>query len=79
MYSTSYLHQGAPKTWYGVSAASAASFESAFAEAFPNSLSKDPHLLAKKAAMLPPWMLTAAGIPVCRAVQRPSPPHLPLL
>lgn len=66
------MHEGAPKTWYGVSAAHAAQFESTFAEAFPTGVSKDPEIMLRKAAMVPPWYLAEHGVPLCRAVQRPG-------
>ena len=69
MYSTSYLHDGASKTWYGVSSQYAAAFETVFSDAFPDTVLKDPQLFIKKAAMVPPSMLLQAGVPVCRAVQ----------
>ena len=56
-YSTSYLHDGASKTWYGVSSQYAAAFETVFSDAFPDTVLKDPQLFIKKAAMVPPSML----------------------
>ena len=61
MYSTSYLHEGACKTWYGVSPRHADGFERVFSDAFPAGVVKDPFLFVKKAAMVPPWMLMQAG------------------
>ena len=54
MYSTSYLHEGAAKTWYGVSSAHAMAFEAAFSSAFPSSVESDPELFVKKASMVMP-------------------------
>jgi len=72
MYSTSYLHEGASKTWYGVSSRDAELFERAFSEAFTGTVANDPELFVKKAAMVPPWQLLEAGVPVSHAVQRPG-------
>ena len=72
MYSTSYLHEGACKTWYGVSASNAAHFESAFSDAFASAVPHDPELFVKKASMMPPWQLLERGVPVCRLVQEPG-------
>ena len=72
MYSTSYLHAGAPKTWYGVSSRHAPTFDAAFHKAFTQGVENDPELFLKKASMVPPSTLLAAGVPVCRAVQRPG-------
>jgi hypothetical protein len=70
MYSTSYLHEGAPKTWYGVSPRYAERFERTFSRAFASKVDVDPELFVKKASMVPPWQLLDAGVPVCRAVQQ---------
>jgi len=73
MYSISYLHEGAPKTWYGVSPRQAAAFDRVFADvAFPRDVESDPTLLIKKATMVPPSMLTRRGVRVCHALQRPG-------
>jgi len=72
MYSTSYLHEGACKTWYGVPSAHAAAFEAVFSESFGSNVEVDPELFVKKASMVPPWLLSQRGIPVCRAVQEPG-------
>ena len=45
MYSVSYLHEGAPKTWYGVSPANATEFERVFkTRGFPAEARADPQL-----------------------------------
>ena len=62
MYSTSYLHEGACKTWYGISSRNAALFESVFSEAFPTPTTNDPQLFTKKASMVPPWLLLEQGV-----------------
>lgn len=72
MYSISYLHEGASKTWYGVSARDADRFETAFSDAFAATVDIDPELYIKKASMVPPWQLLEKGIPVCRALQEPG-------
>ena len=73
MYSASYLHQGAPKTWYGVSPTQADQFDAVVADdAFPSQVSADAHLLMSKSYMVPPSMLIDRGVRVCRAVQRPG-------
>mmetsp|Transcript_19775 Transcript_19775/g.45544 ORF Transcript_19775/g.45544 Transcript_19775/m.45544 type:complete len:302 (-) Transcript_19775:797-1702(-) len=73
MYSVSYLHEGAPKTWYGVSPKHAHDFDRVFADvAFSQALENDPMLFVKKSAMVPPTMLLEHGVPVCRATQQPG-------
>jgi len=72
MYSTSYLHEGACKTWYGVSSRDAERFEACFSATFDESVKGDPELFIKKASMVPPWKLLSSGVPVCRAVQEPG-------
>ena len=69
MYSVSYLHEGANKTWYGVSPRDADAFDEVFSSAFPQAMEKDPQLLLRKAAMLPPSILESQGVRVCRARQ----------
>jgi len=73
MYSVSYLHEGAPKTWYGVSPANASEFDRVFkTRGFPDQVAADPQLLLKKSSMLPPSMLLEEGVPVSRVVQKPG-------
>jgi len=73
MYSVSYLHVGAPKTWYGVSPKQAHEFDAVFnGRAFTQAVEIDPQLMLKKASMLPPAMLLQAGVRVCRATQQPG-------
>jgi len=69
MYSASYLHEGATKTWYGVSPRDAAAFDRVFTSAFPQAMEKDPQLLLRKASMVPPSLLVANGVAVSRARQ----------
>ena len=62
-----------PSPRYGVSPAHASAFEAAYNDgAFADDVSNDPELQLKKAAMVPPSVLLSAGVPVCRAVQRPG-------
>ena len=73
MYSVSYLHEGAPKTWYGVPPADAHAFEEVHAkQAFAKEVHNDPTMVLKKNSMIPPSMLVDAGVRVVHAVQRPG-------
>ena len=73
MYSISYLHEGAPKTWYGVSPAHASGFDRVFnTSGFAAEVEADPQLIFKKSAMLPPSLLLDEGVPVSRALQQPG-------
>ena len=55
MYSVSYLHEGAPKTWYGVPPADAHAFEGVHAkQAFAKEVHNDPTMVLKKNSMIPP-------------------------
>lgn len=73
MYSLSYLHAGAAKTWYGLSATQAHAYEAAFCRhAFPTHVGKDPGMAFKKSSMVSPAFLAAHGVLPCRAVQRPG-------
>ena len=73
MYSTSYLHRGAPKLWYGIPPADADRFdEVAVKEAFPFHVQNDTHMLLRKSLMVPPTMLLERGVRVSRLVQQPG-------
>jgi histone demethylase JARID1 len=69
----------AHQTWYGVPASDADAFEAAFAADAVGAAAtaRAPRrsaaaALAGKTAMLSPRVFTAAGVRVCRAVQRPG-------
>lgn len=73
----SFLHQGANKIWYGTPASAALDLERAVAKYLDIPLNGEGHeevrrLLLKKATMIPPNVLMAAGVPVCRAIQQPG-------
>lgn len=57
MYSASYLHEGATKTWYGVSPRDAAAFDRVFTSAFPQAMEKDPQVIATQPACVSPFAL----------------------
>eukprot|EP00469_Lotharella_globosa_P012745 CAMPEP_0167773384 /NCGR_PEP_ID=MMETSP0111_2-20121227/1387_1 /TAXON_ID=91324 /ORGANISM="Lotharella globosa, Strain CCCM811" /LENGTH=669 /DNA_ID=CAMNT_0007663009 /DNA_START=3961 /DNA_END=5970 /DNA_ORIENTATION=+ len=68
LYSLSFLHGGAPKTWYGVPSTAARLVEDVYASVFPT-LGKNGHGLAKKTSMFCPTKLAEKGVPVYRCVQ----------
>lgn len=71
LYSVSYLHAGAPKTWYGIPASQAHDFERVFCdEAFADLSGQDPELIYKKSCMVSPAFLAAHGVRPCRALQQ---------
>ncbi len=83
LYSTSFLHSGAPKTWYGAPASDAAKVEAAVqAHVFgseptaggdgPVASSAAVRSLMGKTTMVSPKVLLDAGVKVCRVVHRPG-------
>ena len=83
LYSTSFLHAGAPKTWYGAPACDAAKIEAAVqAHVFgaepaaggdgPLASSAAVRSLMGKTTMVSPKVLLDAGVKVCRVVHRPG-------
>ena len=70
--SMSYLHEGAPKSWWGVPASSAGDFERLFDEEFAEHILEYPSLRYAKGVMISPSRLRQAGIPVSHVVHRPG-------
>ncbi|KAE8998550.1 hypothetical protein PR001_g19292 [Phytophthora rubi] len=71
-YSTSYLHCGAPKTWYGIPCASAEHFERTMKELTPELFGSQPDLHMQLVTMFSPQTLREHGVPVYRATHRPN-------
>lgn len=71
-YSISYLHCGAPKTWYGVPSEKADKFEATMRELTPELFGKQPDLHLQMVTMFSPKTLREHGVPVYRATQRPN-------
>ena len=61
---------GKPKTWYAVPDHAAEGFEKVLKDTYPDFHERMPDLQFRKCLMLPPHKLTAANVPVYRAVQR---------
>lgn len=79
LYSMSYLHCGAPKTWYGVPSRAASEFEKVIeSHIYDNDiLSSDGkvgplRVLLERTTMFPPYVLMQQGVPVYKAVQLPG-------
>ncbi|POM77418.1 Histone demethylase, partial [Phytophthora palmivora] len=71
-YSTSYLHCGSPKTWYGIPCASAEHFERTMKELTPELFGSQPDLHMQLVTMFSPKTLREHGVPVYRATHRPN-------
>ncbi|KAF4150300.1 PLU-1-like protein [Phytophthora infestans] len=71
-YSTSYLHCGAPKTWYGIPSASAEHFERTMKQLTPELFGSQPDLHMQLVTMFSPKTLREHGVPVYRATHRPN-------
>ncbi|KAK9864104.1 hypothetical protein WJX84_004798 [Apatococcus fuscideae] len=72
LYSINYLHQGAPKIWYGVPAHASDALEEACKDAMPHLFAAAPDLLYQLVTMLSPRQLQARGVPVYRVVHNPA-------
>eukprot|EP00466_Bigelowiella_natans_P017575 jgi/Bigna1/75305/fgenesh1_pg.33_\ len=68
--SINYLHKGAPKVWYAAPAQHAKALERTMKAHMPLLFQMEPDLMQKLVTMLDPSTLIAAGVNVCRAVQR---------
>jgi len=72
LYSINYLHQGAPKSWYGVPGSAAPNFERVMRQTVPDLFEQMPDLLHQLITMLSPSVLIANGVPVYHLVQHPG-------
>eukprot|EP00742_Colponemidia_sp_Colp-10_P009281 GILJ01010109.1.p1 GENE.GILJ01010109.1~~GILJ01010109.1.p1 ORF type:complete len:646 (+),score=69.01 GILJ01010109.1:131-2068(+) len=70
LYSINYLHEGAPKTWYGVPGEYATDFERMMRSSVMELFHERKGLLSELVTMLSPAVLKANKIPVCRMVQK---------
>ncbi|XP_023745545.1 putative lysine-specific demethylase JMJ16 [Lactuca sativa] len=71
LYTISYMHQGASRTWYGIPSKYRQNFESLLKKTFPE-LSGKPELFHKLVTQLSPSTLKSEGIPVYRCLQHPK-------
>ena len=69
LYSINYLHEGAPKTWYGVGSQYSTQFERVMKDTFPDLFEVQPDLLHHLTTMLSPLDFIEAGVPICKAQQ----------
>ena len=65
MYSVSYLHEGATKSWYGVSPADADTFDRIFGDTFPRDMEKDPQVRPPPVRLQPATPLASRTAPPC--------------
>ena len=72
LYSINFLHEGAPKTWYGVSSYYCTQFETLMKESLPDLFEIQPDLLHHLTTMLSPIDFYEAGIPIVKAIQNPG-------
>ena len=72
LYSTSYLHSGANKTWYGIPASNATKFEAAMRDFMPQRVKEDPDLLYHIVSLPSPMYCMSQGVKVYHAVQTPG-------
>ncbi|KAF0720625.1 Aste57867_182 [Aphanomyces stellatus] len=69
-YSISYLHRGAPKTWYGVPGYAADKMEEVMRKVTPGLFGSQPDLHMQLVTMFSPETLQKHGIPVYRATHQ---------
>ena len=72
LYSTSYMHYGAAKTWYGIPGSQAHQFIKAMRSLMPRRFSEDPDLLDHLVTMVNPSWLIHRGVDVCTATHTPG-------
>ena len=70
--SVSYLHYGAPKTWYGIPGKYAQRFIKAMRSIMPRRFREEPDILDHLVTMVDPSWLINRGVPVCTATQTPG-------
>lgn len=68
-YSISYLHQGEPKTWYGVPGSQAEAFERSMKRLAPNLFESQPDLLHQLVTICNPSSLIEDKVPIHRVNQ----------
>jgi hypothetical protein len=70
LYSLNYHHEGDSKTWYGISAADAPSYEVVVGKTlFPEIVGKQPHHVWAKSSLIEPSVLAAQGVKIVSCVQ----------
>lgn len=72
LYSINYLHEGAPKSWYGIPGSATPIFERVMRTAVPDLFAETPDLLHHLVTMLSPSLLVANDVPVYHLVQTPG-------
>jgi len=77
LFSINYMHHGEAKTWYGVPGFAAEGFEAQLRAQLAEQQGSGAGTVAADAqyhitTVVPPWRLTAAGVPVYRLLQEPG-------
>ena len=72
LHSINYLHQGAPKTWYGIPSDKANKFEKAVNDCLYLLVQKRPDLLQQLVTQVSPRILMAHNVPVYTLTQYPG-------
>lgn len=67
-----YLHDGAPKIWYGVPDSQSAKFKETLSNIVPSYCQKKTIWLLSDTTMVPPNVLTNHGVSLCRTIQNPG-------
>lgn len=67
-----YLHDGAPKIWYGVPDSQSVKFKETLTSIVPGYCQKKTVWLLSDTTMVPPTMLKDHGVSLCRTVQNPG-------
>lgn len=69
LYSINYMHEGAPKTWYGVPCSEAEAFEAVMRRTVPDLFRLQPDLLYLLITMISPRVLVENNVSVCTTLQ----------
>jgi len=68
LFSINYMHQGAPKTWYGVPSVAAEAFDKVCEKVH----GKSKHFLRKLNLLMPPESFLKEGVPITHTLQEPG-------
>jgi hypothetical protein len=72
LYSLNYMHDGAPKIWYGISSKEKEKMDEYIKNKYYAILLKEPDLIHKLTVHIDPKELKANGINVYRVIQKPG-------
>ncbi|EQC38636.1 hypothetical protein SDRG_04336 [Saprolegnia diclina VS20] len=72
LYSINYMHDGAPKHWYGVAASDAGKLEAALKANVAETVRRDPTVLDQLVTLVSPHLLQQVDVKVYKLLQMPG-------